>query len=159
MQCCAVADDCALVGLRRDDGPDADDALLSRSIGQQRHRHICFDVVDADVARGCAALFEVVPYILGVAFSDVEGYGDRFLAVYGRVVAAAACAVNCPLSTCSTMRLRLESMFGYLGGLSLPSMGGSCSSPISKPGSAAGSGVGVSADWACKFMLPLFSDS
>ena len=68
VQSYALADHCALVGLRRDDGPDADDAFLSRSIGQQRHRHISFDVVDADVARGCTALFEVVPYVLGVAF-------------------------------------------------------------------------------------------
>ena len=81
----AFADDCPLGRFGRDYGAYADDAFLGRCFRQQGYGDVCFDVVCADIARGCAALFEVIPYILGVAFSYVEGYGDGFLAVYGRI--------------------------------------------------------------------------
>ena len=84
MRCHAFADDCALCGLRRDDCADADQRLPARdALRKQRYGHIRLNVVDADVARGRAALFKPVPYILRVAFGDVEGYGDGCAAMHG----------------------------------------------------------------------------
>ena len=79
----AIADNCALSRLRRDDSENADDAFLLRCGGQQRYRHIRFDVIHADVARVCAFVFKPVPYILRVALCGVQGYGDGYAAMHG----------------------------------------------------------------------------
>ena len=80
----AAAHNRALVRMWRNDGSDADHAFLFGRFHKQGNGDVRLNVVCADVARGCAALFEVVPYILGVAFGDVEGYGDRLTVMHGR---------------------------------------------------------------------------
>ncbi len=67
----AIAGNLTLRGLRRDDCADADDAFLLGRFGKQGDGDVRFDVVGADVARGCAVGFQIGGYGVDVALYGV----------------------------------------------------------------------------------------
>ena len=79
----AAAHHRALVRMWRNDGSDADHAFLFGRFHKQGNGDVRLNVVCADVARGCAAGFEIGGYSVGVALADVQRNGDGLTVMHG----------------------------------------------------------------------------